>query len=403
MGFFRPCQQGMAPVPERLHELLAACSQCGLCEEVCPAMRSGADMGPRGRAALVRQGLAAPDCLLCGRCATRCPAGIPLDKIFIAAHSAAPASLGLRAFCSQPARIDRLRHPAALCQQALALFLPRLASPAITRPARPKKATPQTREGDILYFAGCLERIFFPEIEKVALTLLRDAGFDARRAAPLCCSRPLLARGQKSAALATVRRALASLLEARPKAIIFSCPACLDAITRIWPDLPGLSAAEREKAQALAAIAGDIHEHLNSGPPASGGSPARRHVWHRPCLMTAGAEKAFLDLVGPENLEIVPGGCCGAPLADLSGFLQGRRATRPSGGDPLAEAARRNLRDEIMAAEADRMVTSCPACILRLRADSGLRKPVTHSLALLLQARGTAQRRKGRERTDTES
>ena len=78
---------------------LDGCTECGRCDDVCPALRSGAPLSPREFVAAMRRAAADPSnptlpgeaiekdviwsCTTCGACTRACPANIPIPELLV--------------------------------------------------------------------------------------------------------------------------------------------------------------------------------------------------------------------------------------------------------------------------------------------------------------------------------
>lgn len=78
---------------------LDGCTECGRCDDVCPALRSGAPLSPRDFVAAMRKAAADPSnptlpgeaiekdviwsCTTCGACTRACPANIPIPELLV--------------------------------------------------------------------------------------------------------------------------------------------------------------------------------------------------------------------------------------------------------------------------------------------------------------------------------
>lgn len=78
---------------------LDGCTECGRCDDVCPALRSGAPLSPRDFVAAMRRAAADPAnptlpgeaidkdviwcCTTCGACTRACPANIPIPELLV--------------------------------------------------------------------------------------------------------------------------------------------------------------------------------------------------------------------------------------------------------------------------------------------------------------------------------
>lgn len=70
-----------------IEEMLAKCSNCGLCKSVCPVYKVLSEelRSPRGKINLNKNkinDISIYDCTLCNKCSKVCPAGLDLKDIF---------------------------------------------------------------------------------------------------------------------------------------------------------------------------------------------------------------------------------------------------------------------------------------------------------------------------------
>lgn len=390
-------EHGMQPWAESL----AKCSRCGLCLSACPtyAITGREADGPRGRLALVEAvwrkllpvGYASPSfarCLLCGRCSRLCSAKIPLQEIFLAARSllnvGAPWRLWGRVWGAHP-RIADLLQMAIAPLGGIETLKRRLALPPLA--LAPQGAWADApKKPDVLFFPGCLTRRFYPKLGEVCLEALGQCGHRPLHLPGLpCCGRPLALQGQRLTSL--LRRWLAHAEPYPDARIVTSCPACLDTMRHIWPQVGGLRPAEREQLLALAARATDIFSLLADLKGWHGGG---RVVWHRPCLATTEASASALALLGDYEVvvESEASGCCGAPLHCLPRTAMRTNPAPWSGKGKLEQQLPLRVQREALEHRAELLVTTCPGCMWQLQAVRLLGATpvaVRHPLELLLR------------------
>jgi glycolate oxidase iron-sulfur subunit len=200
---------------------LRACVHCGICLPQCPTYRVlGEEMdSPRGRVYLMR---AAAEgrieltpgvarhldlCLGCRACETACPSGVPFGQLLESARGQlerrgvrAPAtdhrlqSLLLRYFAS-PRRLASLLAPLRFYQRsglqglvrslgvlapfeklrAMEALLPTLSAPSELPAVIPAAGTRRGRAGLVV---GCVQRFFYPEVNRDTARLLSAAGYE---------------------------------------------------------------------------------------------------------------------------------------------------------------------------------------------------------------------------------
>ena len=244
--------------PDR--ELIDDCVHCGFCLPTCPTyVLWGEEMdSPRGRIYLMKPGhegeigLDAPfvehidRCLGCMACVTACPSGVQYDKLIEATRPqiernaparsladravprgdlravpvpAAAAGAARRARCALPA--------AAACALAVRSGWPRslpgrlgaleaLLPPVSLREAfaRLPERTPARASGAaaVALLHGCVQGVFFTDVNAATVRVLAAEGCDVRRAARPqgCCGALELHAGREDEALGRARRMIAA-------------------------------------------------------------------------------------------------------------------------------------------------------------------------------------------------
>lgn len=173
-----------------------ACSACGLCLDVCPAIKDHPFQSAYFLRAL-RSGKGweslASTCLSCGACEEACPINLGLEKLRTAARG----------------KIHEKHH-------AVYSYLPTV-------------APVETSKVDVLLFTGCMGRLK-PATTKALKDLLEEAGLtwvhlDEQES--ICCGRPLALAGRASeaGALREFNRNLIQGQQARM--LVTTCPICL--------------------------------------------------------------------------------------------------------------------------------------------------------------------------------
>ncbi len=400
---------------------LEKCSACGLCLPACPTwLRDRLETsGPRGRLLLAQallqrriefeQTLSAfSGCLLCGRCDRACPAGIPLTDIFFSLRPMLPlqAAYGqlFRFLAAKPQVQDFLQPPLAILRS----LLPKAASRKIPAlPAQPFVRRQDEKECNndgktALLFAGCITRRFFPDLAECCVQAIESIGLKVNAPADLvCCGRPLAVQGRSYAA--AIRRNIEVLSACEFEWLVTPCPGCNATLTRLWPQNPGLTAAERKQAGQLAAKCLDINILLagkEAGSPAPV-VPARGVWWHRPCLLEDAANASALRLPGIAGIMTgAEPDCCGAALNCLknAGFAGKKKSGHSCFGRPVLTRLAKNgqqtpqaafasqIHGQANACGAGSIVTACPGCMLALvQVAGGL--PVAHSVQIYMRTR----------------
>jgi glycolate dehydrogenase iron-sulfur subunit len=337
-------------------------------------------------------------CLGCMACVTACPSGVQYDKLIEDTraqverrHPRSPRErLARRAVFALFPRPGRLRALAPALAAARALRLDRLAvragvaAAALTPrtglraalrrlPERfPARGRPR---GRVALLQGCVQRVFFGDVNLAAARSLAAEGFEVRApAAPRCCGALQLHAGDSEPARARARETIAALEDCDRVAV--TAAGCGSAM-RDYPHLLRDDPAWRDRAEAFAAKVRDVTELLAEVEPRAPRRPVPlRAAYHDPCHLAHAqgvreAPRALLraipgvELLEPAEWEL----CCGS--AGIYNLLQ------PEAAAQLGERKARNL----LATGAEAVVAANPGCALQIAAHADL--PVLHPVELL--------------------
>jgi glycolate oxidase iron-sulfur subunit len=382
------------------------CVHCGFCLPACPTYRSwGEEMdSPRGRIDLFRafsDGRVALSpaavahfdrCLGCMACLTACPSGVRYDRVIEAARERVelelprrPADRRFRALV-----FALFPHPARLRAAGVVLWIfrrtglqglarrlgllrrwPRLAQlEALAPPVRlrellrrlprlvPARGQPRLRAALV---QGCVQRIFFPEVNAATARVLAAEGVEVRIPAQGCCGALSLHAGRTAEARRLAADLLRRLEAVAPDVVVVNAAGCgshLKDLGHLLGDDPALA----DRARALAARVRDVTELLGTLPPQAPRAPVRARVaWHTPCHLghaqkvEADPRAALRAIPGLELVELDDGGaCCGS--AGVYNLLE-----------PAAAAEIGARKAEVVAATGAPVLASAnPGCTLHL-------------------------------------
>lgn len=359
-----------------------SCTECGRCQDVCPAYNTGKELSPKLlimalRDQLLADGpkvLATPgaklqplvpnavtdnvvwDCVTCGACVRECPVGIEhidhivdLRRNLVMVESRFPEEAG-----SMLRDIDRASNPWGRSQGDRAQW----AQGLDVRVLQPGEAPP-----DVLFWVGCAPS-FDERAKKSAIStakLLKEAGVDFAILGPreACTGDPARRMGDEYTFQKQAQQNVATLNEAKVTKIITTCPHCFNTIGSEYADFGGryevihhtefLAGLVREG--KLKTLAGD-----------------RKITYHDSCYLArhndvideprelVAASGQAVEM--PRNRERTF--CCGAGGARM--FMEERRG-RPINEERVREAA---------ATGADTLAVGCPFCTVML--DDGVRE-----------------------------
>jgi Fe-S oxidoreductase len=394
------------PFTERVdvERLAKPCATCGKCNSVCPVYDVTREESNSSRGWF--HVLTAPDytyensarvveaCINCKSCFEVCPAGIDVSKHALARRAERPnAAAGWVArTLLQPRRVEPALKFLARTQKLWDRPMPRRLIEALTRPffariaptARlphdlrlPRLATKTLRErhralaeeagarGTVAYFHGCSANYFADGVGDAVINLLARRGLGPVLPRQRCSGTPIQTYGQTGPLMEAVRFNLDAL---EPyETIITGCASC----TMMLKEYPTLCEGDdQRRASVLAGKVRHITEVLaaerispHPNPPPHGGRASETVItYHSSChLRVAGVSQAPRDVLkrlpGMRYVEMADADRCAGgagtfivknPELSRQIFERKQRAVATSGAHVVA--------------------TSCPACMIRLRA-----------------------------------
>jgi glycolate oxidase iron-sulfur subunit len=421
----------MGEILRTFDELASDCVHCGFCLPACPTYESWgyeAD-SPRGRIDLmkgVREG-AIPlndtvvehfdKCLGCMACVTACPSGVRYDLLIEQTradverlHPREPADAAFRNFVfALFPRPDRLKLLAPLLYLLRKSGLQKLArdtgaanllgkrmaqldalapdiSLAQLRAKLPAFTKARgTKRGSVVMIAGCVQRVFFPNVNASTARVLAAEGFDVSvPAGQGCCGALSLHAGRDGEAKSYAAALLDALWPAngeRPDAIIINAAGCgstLKEYGQLLRDDP----QRAERAAEFSAAVKDINEFLGAIEPVA---PRRaiplRVAYHDACHLAHAQgireqPRALLcSIPGLELLEIPHGDkCCGS--AGVYNLFE---------PDSAHEIGERKV-ENVLSVAPQLLASANPGCTLQIRSllrDRGIDLPAAHPIEIL--------------------
>jgi glycolate oxidase iron-sulfur subunit len=403
-------------------ELISDCVHCGFCLPTCPSYQVfGTEMdSPRGRIVLMRIGREPEatlsdemvthfdQCLGCMACVTACPSGVRYDRLIeqtrpqIERHAQRPRSQRLLrsaifALFTHPGRL-RAAVPLLAAERRLGLgrrlarsgrlgpslsamltLAPpvRLGATVAQLPTVTPPAPTAVRRGRVALMQGCLQRVFFGDVNEATVRVLAAEGWEVHAPRqPRCCGALPLHAGREPSAQDLARRTIAAY-EAFDTIVVnvAGCGSAMKEYGHLLADDPLWS----ERAQAFAAKVRDVHEVLAALEP-----QAQRHrleltvAYHDAChLAHAQGVRAAprellrgipgLTLVEPAEWEL----CCGS--AGIYNLVE------PEAAATLGRRKAANLG----ATGAEVIAAANPGCALQISAYLDRPLPVLHPVTLL--------------------
>jgi glycolate dehydrogenase iron-sulfur subunit len=406
-------------------ELIDKCVHCGFCLPVCPTYVLWQEEmdSPRGRIYLMKMAADGDAtinetwvghfdaCLGCMACMTACPSGVDYGKLIEATRSqierryarSASEKRFRRFLFSTFTRPDRLRSlllPLRLYQktglQALVrgMGIPKLL-PARLRTLEallPKVPTQETlpelmpaqgeRRCRVGLLLGCVQRVFFPQVNAATARVLAAEGCDVvAPAAQPCCGALLVHAGEEDKAMQLARQTIDAFEKAQVDTVIINAAGCGSNVKEyghLLRDDPRYAG----RARVFAAKCQDVSEFLAGLAPHAARHALRLRVaYHDACHLqhAQGVRTQPRELLRRipqlELLEIPEAAiCCGS--AGIYNLVQPETAAQL--GDRKA--------GHVAALNPDLVVSGNPGCLLQLEsalARTGRKLPVRHFIELL--------------------
>ncbi len=296
-----------------------ACSRCGICIDPCQlqsvlninTVQSVYFLRDRRYGMLSRE--TADNCLMCGRCAERCPVGIDLNTLRISSR-------------------DKMRN-----------------LPDERRYGYLKGVDRSSGAGKVGYFAGCMT-LLTPRILQAMTRIFDAAGEEvwwADRNGGVCCGRPLKLSGETDAARKMMEYNTSLFRTHGITTLVTSCPICLKVFREDY-HLEGIEVIHHSEYILRMVKLGRLH--LKHG--------ADRFTYHDPCELGRGCGiydepreviEAVGELLEPEQTR-EHALCCGSSVANTAI------------SDQQQVQLARSVTSELEKTGAEVIVTACPLC-----------------------------------------
>jgi glycolate dehydrogenase iron-sulfur subunit len=388
-------------------DLMSDCVHCGFCLPTCPTYNSwGNEMdSPRGRIDLmkgVNAGLIQLDdtvvahfdlCLGCMACLTSCPSGVRYDLLINSTRSqiekvhprpvaddlfrklifalfpypkrlrlaVLPLGLYVRSGLQSLVRRSGLLRllPAEFAQlDALAPPIAKETQLAGFYPAR--TATPRLR---VAMIAGCVQRVFFPNVNDATIRVLTAEGCDVVVPEQQgCCGALSLHSGRIDEAKRFAVKLISAFEHEQVDAIIINAAGCGSTLKE-YGLIFAHDEAMRERAQAFAAKVRDINEFLAELTPIAPRYPLEGRVAYHDACHLAHAQgirsqpRELLNSIPGLTLCEIPNGeqCCGS--AGTYNLFEAESA---------AEIGERKV-DNVLSTQPNILASANPGCTLQIQ------------------------------------
>jgi Fe-S oxidoreductase len=348
-----------------------SCTECGRCQDVCPAYETGKILSPKLVIMGVRDDLFAQsgepivgtgvpeemiwDCVTCGACVEACPVSIEhIDHIVDLRRSRVMVDAEFPAEAEPMLRdVERAANPWGKPQSERAAWAEELG----VRVLEPGEPAPQ-----YLYWVGCAAS--FDERARASAEatakLLQKAGVDFAILGPreACTGDPARRMGNEYVFQSYAEQNVATLNEQGVRKIVASCPHCFNTLANEYPDFGGAYEVVHHS-ELLAELVRDGR----LAPKAA----AKPITYHDSCYLARHNDvrmepRELVAAVG-QPVEMKRSGkqtfCCGAGGAHM--WMEERG--RPINAERVREAAETG---------AETLAVACPFCTVML--DDGVRE-----------------------------
>ena len=403
------------------------CIRCGLCLAVCPTYREylSETASPRGRVALVRQGISgqlelSPNlveqmygCFACMACNEICPAGVHPADLALSMRSwreeVAPTGWKntlFKGLIPKPGRMELATWPLRLYERlgirrlVYALGIRRLMPAQLRdleamlphlpqRPLRQILPTVSKAKGEERYrvgfFLGCAQSLLFAKESAAGLRVLTRNGCTVvTPKAQVCCGMPAVGYGRYDLVREQARLNIGLYEKAQVETIITDCATCGSTL-KDYGELLQDDPEWAERAAAFSAKVRDISEFLMSIPlEKPQGRIEARVTYHDPCHLRRGQgvwkqPRSLLQMIdGVEFVELPEADwCCGSAGSQLITHYE-----------TSLKVMNRKI-DAVESTGADYIASGCPGCQMQLNVGvrrRGLAVEVVHPVELLDRA-----------------
>ena len=406
-------------------ELIDDCVHCGFCLPTCPTyVLWGEEMdSPRGRIVLMKSGLEEAKelssemvthfdrCLGCMACVTSCPSGVQYDKLIEATRPQIERNYRrplidrmlrklLFAIFTHPGRLRALLPVLALTRalkvedlmrrvpasarlasfgQMLALA-PKLSVGAALNKLPEHLAARGTKRARVGLLQGCVQRVFFSDVNRATSEVLAAEGFEVFAPASVrCCGALMFHTGYEDDALVLAKKMIEAFEDCDYVAVnAAGCGSSMKDYGHILADDPEWG----ERAERFSAKVFDVTELLSEFEPVEPRHALNLKVAYHDACHLAHAQNVRseprsllssipgLELVEPAEWEL----CCGS--AGIYNLLQTEAA------EELGVRKATNL----IATNPDAIAAGNPGCTLQIARyleQAGREVPIYHPIELL--------------------
>ncbi len=403
-------------------DLISECVHCGFCLQACPTYQSWNNEAdsPRGRIDLMRgvvEGSLALDaqavphfdrCLGCMACMTACPSGVEYDRLIETTRGMVETQyrrpLLDRLFRAMVFAVfpypRRMRAIAPLlnivARTPLRRFAPggSLLRPvdigAASAPLAPVYAAKGKKRARVGLIAGCVQRVFFPEVNAATIRVLTAEGCEVVIPPQAgCCGALSLHSGRLEEARRFARATIVAFETQGLDAIIINSAGCGSALKE-YGELLADDAAWAQRASAFSGKVRDVNEFLAPLEPRAVRKPRNERIaYHDPCHLAHAQRirreprELLYTIPGVELVEIAQGDqCCGS--AGTYNLFEPKSAR---------EIGLRKV-ENLLKTGATTVASANPGCTLQMQSllrERGIALRFLHPIEILDEALGTTR------------
>ncbi len=368
-------------------KLKSYCAACGKCNGYCPAydIFRREDFSPRGWLRILNQSDSSRKeidkhlsfCLNCKNCTKVCPAGVDIADEIIKYRSGKPSMISKTAakFADNEALLN------------LSLKIGGAVMPILNRidgfPEPAQKSLRQrfqkriSKTGDIAFFHGCADNLFKSNVGEAVFKVFDYLGINVSLPEQKCCGLPYEVYGLKDNLINKAKYNIEHL--SNFSNVITGCASCLHRLKE-YERLFENDSEYGFRAKELAGKCSDISQYLNKVDldySCFSSLKNTKVTYHNPCHLRAAGlhdepNRLLAKIDGIKIVDPIYGDrCCGQ--AGSFGYNHRNESKQ------IFEKKKENYNN----IDAEYLMSSCPSCQMKIRAEMGDKFKVVHPIEIL--------------------